>query len=600
MTFTEVVVTRTYRAADGRPASGSVLFTPSSVMVNGDTVIEAPVTAALASSGIMSITLVANTDSATSPVGVAYLVEERLTGQPTRRYAVIVPHDQGGTVDLATLTTLVAPTYQPPTFALADATDVASTAPTTGQALVWTGTTWAPGDVAGGTGTLPATMLNRVAQTSSGYPARPSTGYVDWLGTTDPGAGLLWGDTWTQIPVSAPNAPTIGTATGGNAQASVAFTAPSWNGGATITGYTATSTPGGLTASGSSSPLTVTGLTNGTSYTFKVKATNATGTGPESAASNSVAPAGAGATVPGAPTIGTATAGDASASVAFTPPGSNGGSAITSYTATSTPGSVTGTGSSSPITVSGLTNGTSYTFKVKATNGVGTGAESAASNSVTPAVGASGAVRFDASGDFLTRSETGPDPASTGLTVTLWAYLSVDRDVESTILRYGGAAGGTTSASIALSSSDGTTLAVFTPAGTITTGASLTVGIWCRIAYTLTTAGSGTIYVHPAGGSLASNTASGTTTQRDVISIGGRPDDGAAWFNGRMAHTRVWSAVLNQTEIQAEWASTTPVRTSGLWASWPLTNASTLTDQSGNARTLTAGSTSVTTEAGPI
>jgi hypothetical protein len=45
-----------------------------------------------------------------------------------------------------------------------------------------------------------------------------------------------------------------------------------------------------LTGTGASSPITVTGLSNGTSYTFTVRATNAIGTGPASAASNSVTP----------------------------------------------------------------------------------------------------------------------------------------------------------------------------------------------------------------------------------------------------------------------------------------------------------------------
>lgn len=88
-----------------------------------------------------------------------------------------------------------------------------------------------------------------------------------------------------------PNAPTIGTATGGNASASVTFTAPSDVGGGAITGYSVVSTPSGIIGTGASSPITVSGLSNGTAYTFKVFATNAYGPSPLSAASNSVTPA---------------------------------------------------------------------------------------------------------------------------------------------------------------------------------------------------------------------------------------------------------------------------------------------------------------------
>jgi hypothetical protein len=85
-----------------------------------------------------------------------------------------------------------------------------------------------------------------------------------------------------------PFAPTIGTATGGNGQASITFT-PSATGPA-ATSFVVTSSPGSFTASGASSPLVVTGLTNGTSYTFTVIARNASGDSTASSASNSVTP----------------------------------------------------------------------------------------------------------------------------------------------------------------------------------------------------------------------------------------------------------------------------------------------------------------------
>jgi hypothetical protein len=82
------------------------------------------------------------------------------------------------------------------------------------------------------------------------------------------------------------------TAAAGNAQASVAWTAPGSDGGQPITSYVVTSSPGGRTCTWTAGPLscTVTGLTNGTSYTFTVRALNAVGQGPASALSNAVVP----------------------------------------------------------------------------------------------------------------------------------------------------------------------------------------------------------------------------------------------------------------------------------------------------------------------
>ena len=95
--------------------------------------------------------------------------------------------------------------------------------------------------------------------------------------------------TFCGAAITAPGAPVIGTATAGNAQATVTFTPPASTGGSPIIGY-AVYANGILMAGGTSSPLTVAGLTNGTSYTFTVTATNAVGTSLPSAASNAVTP----------------------------------------------------------------------------------------------------------------------------------------------------------------------------------------------------------------------------------------------------------------------------------------------------------------------
>ena len=90
----------------------------------------------------------------------------------------------------------------------------------------------------------------------------------------------------------APGAPTIGTATAtSTTTATVSFTQPAFNGGATITSYTATSSPGNITGTLSqagSGTITVSGLTTGTAYTFTVTATSAAGTSAASSASNSI------------------------------------------------------------------------------------------------------------------------------------------------------------------------------------------------------------------------------------------------------------------------------------------------------------------------
>ena len=87
-----------------------------------------------------------------------------------------------------------------------------------------------------------------------------------------------------------PVVPTSVSAIAGNGLATVSWAAPASNGGAITTGYTVRSTPGNFTATTTGLTATVNGLTNGTAYTFTVRATNVAGTGPVSDASNSILP----------------------------------------------------------------------------------------------------------------------------------------------------------------------------------------------------------------------------------------------------------------------------------------------------------------------
>ena len=209
------------------------------------------------------------------------------------------------------------------------------------------------------------------------------TTYFDDVTVAAPAAGAA----------TAPGPPTGVQGTPGNQSVALSWTAPSSDGGSSITGYTVTPYVNGtaqtpIKTNSASTNYTVGGLTNGTAYTFTVAAINAIGTGPASGASASLTPAPPSA--PGAPTAVQGTAGDGAVNLSWTAPASNGGSPITGYRITPWAGGVAQTAKLTGSTatsqyVAGLTNGTAYTFTVAAINAAGTGPDSGASASVTPA-----------------------------------------------------------------------------------------------------------------------------------------------------------------------------------------------------------------------
>jgi uncharacterized repeat protein (TIGR02543 family) len=188
-------------------------------------------------------------------------------------------------------------------------------------------------------------------------------------------------------PAGKPSIVTGVSATAGNGNAAVRFTAPATTGGAPIASYTVTASTGQTCIITPTFPdplgCTVSGLTNGTPVTFAVQANNGAYTSDSSTATIAVTPA----TISVAPTAVTATSTTpGKATVTFTAPTDNGGSAIIEYIVTSSPGGLTcvTTNPTNGCEISGLTNGVPYTFTVVAKNGVDNSLPSLASTTITP------------------------------------------------------------------------------------------------------------------------------------------------------------------------------------------------------------------------
>ncbi|HXH56164.1 fibronectin type III domain-containing protein [Iamia sp.] len=119
--------------------------------------------------------------------------------------------------------------------------------------------------------------------------ACPGTGIYNRLGELR----TLVGDDLTTA--TAPGPPGTPSAVPGNARATVSWSAPASDGGSPTTGYVVrpyigTTAQAPVTFNSTARSRVVTGLANSATYTFRVSAINAVGTGPPSAASNAVTP----------------------------------------------------------------------------------------------------------------------------------------------------------------------------------------------------------------------------------------------------------------------------------------------------------------------
>jgi hypothetical protein len=199
-------------------------------------------------------------------------------------------------------------------------------------------------------------------------------------GLANPALGLPTDAATAQLAVQklnpiAPSAPRNVRAVAQTGAAQVTWGAPATRGDFPITGYTVTAAPGGRTCT-TSGPreCVVGGLTNGTAYTFTVRARSLAGQGPASAPSAAVTPAGR----PGRVTGVTATPLTGAARInwtALTGPGT-GGARITDYqarAAEATGKTCAGGPRATTCTITGLRRGQRLSFQVRAKNAVGWG-----------------------------------------------------------------------------------------------------------------------------------------------------------------------------------------------------------------------------------
>lgn len=104
MAFTSSTITHTWKNSDNSAASGAIKFQLDRRITNGGTSIvpASPISVNLDAQGSISVSLVSNSDTGTTPTDSQWRVFVEVAGASVEEYSVTVPVGPG-TVDLGTL-----------------------------------------------------------------------------------------------------------------------------------------------------------------------------------------------------------------------------------------------------------------------------------------------------------------------------------------------------------------------------------------------------------------------------------------------------------------------------------------------------------------
>ena len=368
------VATATPSTAPGAPTGASA------VRGNAQATVSFTAPASDGGSAITSYTVTSSPGGFTGTGSGSPIVVSGLTNGTSYTFTVTATNP-AGTSPASAATTAVTPAAAPGAPTSVSATpgngsaSVAFTPPAAnGSTITGYTVTSSPGGLTGTGSASPITVSGLTNGT-------PYTFTV--TATNSVGTGSASSASSSVVPATVAGAPTSLVTTPGQSQIGLSWTAPSSNGGSSITDYTVqyklTSSGTWLTFADGTSTTTsaiVTGLTNGSSYDVQVLAVNSLGSSAPVTATG-ITPLAA-PTVSDAVTSLVGTPGSTQVGLTWTAPASNGGSAVTDYVVeyklTSSGTWLTfadGTSTTASATVTGLTNSSSYDFRVAATNGVG-------------------------------------------------------------------------------------------------------------------------------------------------------------------------------------------------------------------------------------